>query len=266
MKTLGRLGSLLLLLGCLVPAAEGGHRRSEAEFVPAAAPRIVYASDWSGASQLYAVDPSGRRPTAQLTFDRAPACLPGNPCGFEAPGAVAGRQPRPLLGSRDSGAAELESLFRRADGRNRHRLGLLRPFTFEAVWAPDLRRIAYTGKDGIHIADVDGSGATRVRLNASDHSPGWSGSGRVLGFVNSARNRELDMLLVRRGGVVRRLASDRSIGFNWSPVGDRLAYESSRGLYVVRSDGRARRRIATSVSGYACRRTAPRSPSWRARA
>ena len=251
MKTFGRLGSFLLVLGCLVPAAEGGHRRSEAEFVPAAAPRIVYASDWSGASQLYAVDPSGRRPTAQLTFDRAPACLPGNPCGFEAPAPSPDGSRVLFWDHAIQGPLSWNLYSAAADGRNRHRLGLLQPFTFDAVWAPDSRRIAYTGKDGIHIVAVDGSGATRLRLNASDHSPGWSGSGRVLGFVNSARNRELDTLLVRRGGVVRRLASDRSIGFSWSPVGDRLAYESSRGLYVVRSDGRARRRIATSVSGYA---------------
>src|SRR5262245_45205726 len=53
-----------------------------------AAPRILYSSDWSGTTEIYAVDPSGKLPVAQVTFGRPPSCS-GQvfvvECGFTDP-------------------------------------------------------------------------------------------------------------------------------------------------------------------------------------
>jgi Tol biopolymer transport system component len=241
-----RLGSLLLL--AFVASSGSASARADRS-PPFPAPRILYASDWSGTSQLYAVDPSGRRPTAQLTFDRAPACLPGNPCGFAAPvpspdGARVVFSDYAIQGS----AGNVYTAA--ADGRHRRRVGLLRPFTVQVVWAPDSHRIAYAGKDGIHVVNADGSGPRRVRLNPFDDQPGWSGNGRALAFLNSGRGKEPDTLLVERAGSIRPLVRDRALGYRWAPVGEQLAYETSRGLFVVRSDGSARRRLTATVGGY----------------
>jgi Tol biopolymer transport system component len=51
----------------------------------AGAPRILYSSDWSGIGQIYAADPAGKQPTAQITFGRAPACGKADWCGYSDP-------------------------------------------------------------------------------------------------------------------------------------------------------------------------------------
>jgi hypothetical protein len=48
---------------------------------PSGAPRILYSSDRSGTSEIYAVDPSGRQPTGQLTFGQPAGCGPIG-CGY----------------------------------------------------------------------------------------------------------------------------------------------------------------------------------------
>lgn len=56
--------------------------------VGAAAPltRILYASDWEGPTQIFSVDPTGRRPLGQVTVDHAPARIDvPYACGFTAP-------------------------------------------------------------------------------------------------------------------------------------------------------------------------------------
>jgi hypothetical protein len=52
----------------------------------AATTRIVYASGWSGAMELYAVDPSTRVRLGQITTGAEPFCAPtALPCGFLDP-------------------------------------------------------------------------------------------------------------------------------------------------------------------------------------
>lgn len=246
-----RLTSLVLVFCGLVPAADGGPQVDDGARAVAGVPRILYASDWSGTSQIYAVDPSGRRATGQLTFGRAPACLPGNPCGFAAPSpSPDGR--RVLFWDYSVQGPFRSSLFASlADGRQRHRLGMLRSYPHEAVWAPDSRRIAYTARDGIHVTTADGSSDRRVRLDDKDQAPEWSGDGRWLGFLNKERPDGL-AVLVARGGVVRTVArSDQSVSFRWAPHGNQLAYTTSHGLFIVRPAATGRRRIAEAVSAYA---------------
>src|SRR2546428_6714455 len=69
------LPALVLLAAWLVPAAHA-----------ARAPlRILYASDWNGPTQIFALDPTGRAPLAQITFDRPEPCHWTAACGFTDP-------------------------------------------------------------------------------------------------------------------------------------------------------------------------------------
>src|SRR5690348_9652756 len=54
----------------------------------ASSPRtwILYASDWSGPTEIFAADPSGSSPVRQVTFGRpAAACYAPVACGFTDP-------------------------------------------------------------------------------------------------------------------------------------------------------------------------------------
>jgi hypothetical protein len=71
------VGLLAAAAAVLLFAASGPAARSPGS----SAFRVVYVSDWSGTGEVYAVDPSGGHPTAQLTFGRAPTCAQVG-CGY----------------------------------------------------------------------------------------------------------------------------------------------------------------------------------------
>jgi hypothetical protein len=60
-----------VVFGAALVLAAGLPAASPARTPAAASPggfRILYSSDWSGTNEIYAADPSGRHPIAQLTF------------------------------------------------------------------------------------------------------------------------------------------------------------------------------------------------------
>ena len=74
-----RLGSALatgvIVAALLAPAARA-----------APSPRILFASDWTGPTEIFAADPSGRAPVGQVTFARPAApCYWAAACGFTKP-------------------------------------------------------------------------------------------------------------------------------------------------------------------------------------
>jgi len=242
---------LLIALGLLVvvvPAA-GAMPTSQ----PATAPRILYASDWSGTSQIYAVDPSGRRGTGQLTFGRAPACVPGNPCGFVAPTPSPNGRRVLFWDYVNQGRLERTLFVSRADGRARLQLGSSLQNPPAAVWSPDSRRIAYTGTGGIHVVNADGSGNRLVSgARNRDFAPAWSPDGRALALISPYRGHV--ELVVVRGSDRRVFATNaRDFGFAWSPSGEWIAYTTSPrpGLELVTRDASRRRRLTSKyVSGF----------------
>jgi len=205
-------------------------------------PRILYSSDWSGTGQIYAVDPSRRGATGQLTFGRAPACLTGSPpCGFAA-ATPSPNGRRVLFWDYETLVGGGRTLFvSRADGRARLRLGPLGSHR-EAVWAPDSRRIAYTGTGGIHVVNADGS-ADRLVSGTRDRdvAPAWSRDSRSLAFISPY---PAELVVVR--GRDRRVLVGGASGFAWSPSGKWIAYTTSPrpGLELVTPDAGSRRRLA----------------------
>lgn len=237
------LALCLLLLAALVPAAEA--RVSDAEQARAA-PRILYASDWSGTNQLYAVDPTGTRAHGQLTFGRAPACVPGHPCGYHKPAASPDGR-RVLFWDFVAQGPRVSRLFvARADGSGRRQLAQITSFfAGEAAWAPDSRRIAYAGDKGVYVVDVVSS---RRRLVYSTGGADfydrlrWSPDGGELAILH-----QRSLVVVR--GAARTFIARPVDDVAWSPKGDRLAY-LAKGLFLVRPDGKGRRRLVTSAQRF----------------
>ena len=199
-----------------------------------AAYRILYSSDWPGPTQIYAVDPTGRAATGQLTFGPAPACSrrPGVACGFVAP------KPSPdgrkvLFWDDHYGARETTLFVARADGHGRRvvarseRLSSSLHFP-EASWSPDSRRIAYLKGDW-HVVRADGTGDRVVSspppwVRGSGVSPDgrWVAAGARTGLrVSSMAN-----------------AAGRTFPFDvralsWSPDSRLLAFSTSEGIRLL---------------------------------
>jgi hypothetical protein len=233
-----------LVATALLFAASGPAARSLAS---SGSFRILYVSDWSGAGELYAVDPSGARATAQLTFGRAPTCAQAA-CGYRD--AVPSPNGRFILYSdfADCGSASRRSaLFvARADGRQRRVLARADspsscPGALDGVWAPDSKRIAYVLDGRIDVVDLDGA---HNRVVGRGDRAGWSPDGRSIAFLTFAPSSE-GPLSVRRNGRTR-IVAPLAYEFAWSPNGRWLAYSrhvpnGQDGLAIVRPDGSDRR-------------------------
>jgi Tol biopolymer transport system component len=207
-----------------------------------AAPRILYASDWSGTSQIYAVDPAGRAAPGQLTFGRAPACEPGRPCGYVAPEQSPDGSKVLLWDHVDGGYWYARLFVARADGSSRRRILTVNHFTSApASWSPDSRRIAYGDGDGVRVINASGG---RSRLLASTARSvlfgdvSWSPAGNWIAYVADG------LRLVSADGRRSRDVAKTRGGFTWSPDGRSLAFAGDGiQIYDVRTG--AVRRLAT---------------------
>jgi Tol biopolymer transport system component len=237
------LGLLALLLA---PAADGGTTAASTT-----AARILYSSDWSGTSEIYAADPSGGHAIAQLTFGRAPTCFQAG-CGY----GVLGASPdgRLILYSDFSGCSNSPSrpalYVARPDGTKPQVLARAAtssdcPVGLHASWAPDSERIAYTDDGLVHVVDLDGH---RDQVVGKGYSVSWSPDGSALAFSTLTRDGRYGPLKVRANGRTRVLAPTAG-DFEWSPDGRLLAYGYTDASYqeetvTVRPDGSGRRLIA----------------------
>jgi hypothetical protein len=163
-----------------------------------ASTRILYASDWSGPTEIYAVTADGRS-TAQITAGTPPSCrVQLIPCGFLDP--LPSPDGRRLLYRGTDGSLWLS----RGDGRSPRELSSADQGA--ADWSRDSRRVAYAADDGIHVAHADGSGDRLVAPGLSG-AVAWSSDGRGLLAYTSAGE-----LYESRNGTTRRLLTTRPIG------------------------------------------------------
>jgi Tol biopolymer transport system component len=227
----------VLAIGVLgfVPSAIGAGPKPKPPAL--GAPRILYASDWSGADEIYAVDPSGKSRVGQLTFGSSDLFKPmPSPDGSR------------LLFSGCGGTGQ--SLFvARADGSGRRRLvqsNAVCGLSIGAVWSADSAYVAYVVDGLVWVVRPDGS---RRRVVGRGSDPAWSSTGS-LAYLTGVSNQPLTNQLV----VVDPSGSRRVIGpaydFAWSKDGSRIAYRFRAGgaqsISIVRSDGSRNRRVATS--------------------
>jgi Tol biopolymer transport system component len=100
------------------------------------------------------------------------------------------------------------------------------------------------GCDDIYITRL---GGTPRRLTyRGGYSPSWSPDGKQLAFVRGVRNRAEIFLVGRGGRGLRRLTYRGGYNPAWSPDGEWIAFIRDGDLYVVRTNGRGRRRLVDS--------------------
>jgi dipeptidyl aminopeptidase/acylaminoacyl peptidase len=136
-----------------------------------------------------------------------------------------------------------------------------RPALSPAVWAPDGRRFAYGGVDGIYIGGVDGS-ARRIAPAEVVTALSWSRPLDLLAVVDRGR-----LATMRPDGSDRRAITVAGFvtAVAWAPGSDRLAIVVRRPvegtsrfeLWLMSRDGGFRRFVRAAPPGQAMRR-----PQW----
>ena len=219
-----RFVTLLAVVAAFGQSADAGGARS----------RILYASDWPGPTQLFAIDPSHRLPTSQLTFSRAP-CPGGGQvvaCGFTYP-VPSPDGKRLVYRTTLSDKVYLAA----ADGRSPRLLGTSQVYAGQAYasWSPDSRRLAFATVDGIHILHGNGTGDRFVVPGGS--APAWSPDGRALAYWASG---ELRIRTLATGRTRAVATGSGAGGPDWSADSKWLAFplgSSVSGVELVRADG-----------------------------
>ena len=215
---LGRTLAIGVLAAALAPTAHATR-----------SPRILYAGDWTGPTQIFVADPSGRAPLGQVTFSRPAApCYWAAACGFTRPVPSPDGRRLAYWGA-DARFAPATLFLAGADGTGARTLGTAQ----DVVWAPESRRLAYSAPDGVHVLTT--AGADRIVDARSAGTVRWSPDGKTLAFVAG------NGIVLRRSGRERVLVSVTPPSFAWSPDGRRIAYGTQEGIFLVAAaSGRTR--------------------------
>ena len=249
------LAALALALP-LVAAASGEHRRltnssarDDRAVYTADGSKIVFTSDRTGVSQVFAmnVDGSGVRQvtTSQsgvTAFDVSPdgtrIAFVQTDAGGNADVYVAGVDGSGITNVSASDAADIHP-----------------------AWAPDGSRIAFSSyRDGdadVFAVRADGSGLAKLTSSpgADDQQPAWSPDGMKVAFVRGDHMGYADIYSVAAaGGPVTRLTFGGGHHANprWSPDGTKIAYqfflEAESEVVVMNADGSGRREVSGGIS------------------
>jgi Tol biopolymer transport system component len=245
LSELGLLGSRSrlsapLIVACIVAVCAGSVSTAATGAPPATrlvfAATVVAAHVEGGGSQIYSVDPSGRRP-AQLTFAGQPSTAPvpspdGRHIAFERAGAIWVIRP---------------------DGRDQQ---LLVGHATEPAWTPDSRRVAYVqlgegpARLGIGVISLDTQRRRTVVTNSSGETlyyPVWSPDGRGLAFgLNGG-------LVIRwsDGSQSSFVTRNRVWRIAWSPDGRWIASDSASGtIELVSPHGKHRRQLTGQLPAW----------------
>ena len=212
-------------------------------------PRIVFASNSDGDSDIYSMDVNGDN-LLQLTdhpaFDGHPACSPdGRRIAF-----ISERGLTSDLYVMDS------------DGNNVIRLTHDNFFENRASWSPDGTRLAFStfrfdvGNSEIYVMDTDGNDLINLTKHKwHDVTPSWSPDGRKIAFRSyrdGGFNTPQHIFVMNADGEGRRnLTGDTPLTNNWAPTwspdGRKIAFNSLRhfvpadsrnDIFVITADGK----------------------------
>jgi Tol biopolymer transport system component len=208
---------------------------------------LVFASDRSGASQLYAMPLAGGT-ARQITHASGSATRPAvSPDG------------RLIAYEYDAdGTSEVRVV--RADGVP---VRTLRGDDARApAWSPNGEKVAFAAQRAIWVVDADGGSPVRLTgedPKAVDGEPTWSSDGERIAFFRFHTDGRGEVMVMRANGAEpRTVVANVATAPAWSPDGSRIAYvdlSSSPGrLAVVDVDGR-NRRVLTGSDAWAGRPT-----------
>lgn len=117
-------------------------------------------------------------------------------------------------------------------------------------WSPDGKRIAYGGNVSVrqeeptvlHVVGADGE--KNHRLTATSGPPLWSPHGRLVAYERYPHG----IFVVQPNGHHPRsiAAGGNTASAVWAPNGTKLAYATGRGLFVVRTHGSKRTKVAAA--------------------
>jgi tol-pal system beta propeller repeat protein TolB len=113
----------------------------------------------------------------------------------------------------------------------------------QPAWSPDGRRIAWATRNGIWIAQADGSGVVKLTEDGRDRDPAWSPDGTRIVFASS-RDGDLEIYVEPVGGGGLTQLTDNDIEDShpsWSAASDKIAFTSdragSRDIWTMDPDG-----------------------------
>ena len=198
---------------------------------------IVFASNRSGNYELYSIRADGTR-LGQLTRSAADETY----ARFSPDGR------RIVFVREQKGTHDLWLM--NADGSHPRRLS---PYGYEPAWSPDSRRIAYTALrpsranlSMIFVADL--RGRSRILVRGRNQRPTWSPDGTQIAFsreIITASSSRTELHVVGSNGrgprTIRRKIFYGGM-LDWSAQG-LITYVTSRGIEVIRANGRGHRRL-----------------------
>lgn len=133
------------------------------------------------------------------------------------------------------------------------------------VWSPDGTRIAFSrigpGSDNeIYVINADGTGSTQLTNNTvQDEYPAWSPDGTKIVFNRSSPGAAF--YTINPDGTGESLLVANSGGRpDWSPLGDKIAYQSVD-IWVMAADGTGATPVTTDPPTHCCDQSAY-APSW----
>ncbi len=217
----------LLLIPLLVAGLGAGSASHAAPTAPA--PRILYAGDWAGPMQIFAVDPSRRAPLGEVTFGRTSCSDTAVACGFGDP--VPSPDGKRILYSVLYGTGAPHGLWvARADGRSPRLVGVT-PGAPNPAWAADSSQFAYLAGSDLHVVRADGSGGRLVRRSWCFD---WAPDGHELALLRT----DTAALVLLRGGRERLVARQAACPA-WSADGKWTAYATAREIRLAAPLGAA---------------------------
>ena len=237
----GRLSNRRVLIRLTMPAV-----------VPPAEREILFDSDRTGGSEIYALHPSGSGAVRRLTDTKVLSGASSFPTW-----SPDGRMIAFVLTTGQN--ADIAVM--RADGSDFRHLTAHPAADLYPAWSPDGRHIAFVSeRDGnrdIFVMDADGSAPRNVTRHAAfDSRPAWSpdGSWILFGSDRDQAGRPTPNLYLMRpdGSDVRRLTNHARADMvaRFSPDGRTIAFASNRDgsqqIYLMNADGSSVRRLTST--------------------